>query len=157
MLFTDDRRIKTDLKLLRQAMDNGWEVPPKLKKLAIAKVGLILSKSEDPRDITAAVRCLISADALNAKREETEQKNRHHQEEMDEQRRARIIAVAARLGLAHVVEGTVRGGPGGSGLDAGREFISGGQEEPIGLDDGAGAGFAEEAGDPEQGERTDHP
>ncbi len=126
-------------------MDNGWEIPPGLKKLAIAKVGMIATKSDNPRDVIAAVRVLISADLLNAKREETEQKNQHHAEALDEQRRFRILAVANRLGITGIVDGIVRGGPDGSNEVVSREQLSGADSDRFAnISDREGPGFNSE-------------
>lgn len=70
-LFSDPGHVRDDLRLLRSAIKRRWPIPKSLRGLAVEKIKGILESSKDDRSIVAALRALIAADALNAKREET--------------------------------------------------------------------------------------
>lgn len=106
-LFKDPRHVRQDLKLLRSALNNGWPISEDLRKAAMARIAQIVIKSNDSRELIAAVRTLLSADALNQRRESQEQN--HEQQDAIPAHYERIFAIAERLGVASHLGGIERG------------------------------------------------
>jgi hypothetical protein len=64
---------KYNMKMAAKAIKEGWPITPAMKQLLINQMILVVGKSPNNRDKTAAARVIISADAINARREQTAQ------------------------------------------------------------------------------------
>lgn len=70
-LFQDPHHERADLRMLRTAIKNRWPISKSLRGLAIEKIKEILSSGDSSETAQiAAIKVLIAADALNARREE---------------------------------------------------------------------------------------
>lgn len=79
-LLRDKYRIKTDIRLATRAILNGWPVPPSMREVVMEEMVGIVMDSQDNTEKIGAARAILSADAVNAKREHTDmQKNKETQ------------------------------------------------------------------------------
>jgi hypothetical protein len=78
---------KNDLRLIRRAMKEGWNVPRQ------KVVNALLEALQDPELLIDAAKLLIAADSMDIKREELEAKTHGN----SEQRRLQLLALAQRV------------------------------------------------------------
>lgn len=64
-LFEDKKVQHLDLRLVRRAIVNGWNVPAEIKQAVVDEVSLIAMASPDDRNKIAAARVLIAADGAD--------------------------------------------------------------------------------------------
>lgn len=112
-LFSNPNKFKSDCKMVESAMTNKYPITPEIRQLIVAKMAVALGKSPKLREQIAASRVLLAVDQLNSKREADEETARGRKELLDEHRRARILAVANRLGIAGTIDGTATRRPDG--------------------------------------------
>lgn len=61
-----------DMRLFRRAMRNGWPIPDELRAKAMQRLDTMLD-SKDERCVIQAIKTLVTADAVNQRRERDEQ------------------------------------------------------------------------------------
>lgn len=70
-LLTNPLKVVEDCKLIRTAMKRNWPIPADKRLALIERLFLLAMTSERPTDSIQAAKTVISADAINAKREGT--------------------------------------------------------------------------------------
>ena len=60
---------RNDVRLVGRAMRMGWNVPDEVKQDCISQLAAIAAGAEKDADRVAAIKALMSADAIDAKRE----------------------------------------------------------------------------------------
>jgi hypothetical protein len=113
---------RSDARLIGMAMRKRWDIPDDVKRDTIAAVVAIQSSVESSdRDRLAASKIILAAEKQN-------QDDEHKQTDIDRDnaKRCRLVALAARLGIAESVvldaEATARGrieDDGGGSLEGG--------------------------------------
>ena len=100
---------RSDARLILRALNKRWGISDEVKRDTIATVTAILQSGESgDRDRLAAARILIAAEKQN-------QDDEHKQTDIDRDnaKRCRLVALAARLGIAESIvldaEATARG------------------------------------------------
>ena len=110
----DDHHRRADLRLIKRAVRNKWEIPERLRHLLPEAMGRIAlnqddegrTLSYDPREQVAAAKVIVAMDAVN----EPEQHNHTHLHVDAESERARLSALAGRLRIrAEVIDAARRG------------------------------------------------
>ena len=97
MFDNGEKLSRSDMRLIAQAARQRWDIDDDSKSILVRRLTSIL---EDPassaREVTAASRALIAAEAQN-------QSDEHRDEQIDQDRN-RFLAVAERLGIAKTIE-----------------------------------------------------
>ena len=77
---------KSDIKLVMRAMRSGWNVPDDVKQECVAQLAAIAAGAEKDSDRVAAIKALMLADSIDAKRERS-----------DDERKLRLVELAKSL------------------------------------------------------------
>lgn len=150
---------KGNMRLVRRAIGGRWNVPEEIKKLVVNQMAVVVGRSEKNEDKIGAARVLIAADLSDARREAADQRADFWQAEYyapdpapadpaptggvtingnvnvinaGDGDRARLAALAERLGLGGVVAGP---GPNGSAGHSGPNGSSEGGKNGRPVDD----------------------
>lgn len=107
---------KNDIRLVQSAMRRGWNVPDEIKQDCIAQLASIAAGAEKDSDRVAAIKALMCADAIDAKREKD-----------DGDRRLQLLELARRVPARELAQlASVDGCVVGRHADVGDERIGGG-------------------------------
>lgn len=68
-LFDRPVNIRSDIRLIRRAIKNGWGVSRKVKKQVVAKMVEVMETAEEDRSKIGAAKVLIQADAIDQRTE----------------------------------------------------------------------------------------
>ncbi len=82
-----------DIRLLMRAMRSGWNVPDDIKQDCVAQLAAIAAGAEKDSDRINAIKALMMADAIDAKRERA-----------DDDRRLRMVAIAQRIPVGELAK-----------------------------------------------------
>jgi len=84
---------KNDIRLVQSAMRRGWNVPDEVKQDCIAQLAAIAAGSEKDSDRVAAIKALMVADSIDAKREKD-----------DGDRRLQLLELARRVPVGELAK-----------------------------------------------------
>lgn len=89
-----------DTRMMARALSERWPIKPEYRAIVVRKLLAIIADPESSnREVTAAIKALISADRNNIEQEKLQQNDDHHGDRIDQQRLARIAEVAKELGF----------------------------------------------------------
>jgi len=97
-----DGYVGVDLTLANRALRERWPLTPEMREFIVLEAMKIAMSSHDERNRLGAMRVLVSADRTNSVRENTatpQQVNHLHAHVTIDERRARVAAIAERLGV----------------------------------------------------------
>lgn len=84
---------KRDIRLVMRAMRSGWNVPDEVKQDCVAQLAAIAAGAEKDSDRVAAIKALMMADAIDAKRDKA-----------NEDRRLRMVELARRIPVGELTK-----------------------------------------------------
>lgn len=64
--------LRSDLQIIRRAIRNDWPIDPGTRQRVVSQMVTLAESAEDERTRVSAAKTLISADAINARRESTD-------------------------------------------------------------------------------------
>ncbi len=68
---------KSEMTLVRRAVRNDWPLSDDLRRLVVTQMALIVGRAENERERIAAAKVLVAADAVNHRREASDQADEH--------------------------------------------------------------------------------
>ncbi len=80
-----------DVKLVGRAIRKGWNVPDEIKLECVAQLAAIAAGAEKDSDRVAAIKALMVADSIDAKRDKD-----------DEDRRLQLLELAQRIPIGEL-------------------------------------------------------
>lgn len=99
--------------MMARALSERWPIKDEYRVIVVRKLLAIIADPESSRrEVTAAIKALISADRNNIEQEKLSQIDEHHSERMQSEQLDRIAAVAQQLGLTRVVDAIATERPG---------------------------------------------
>jgi hypothetical protein len=100
-----------DTRMIARALRERWLFEDQDRDLMMQVLKQIAADANNsPRERTQAIRTIISADALNLKAEEIQQKNEHHHDRIDLASLHRIAEVAKSIGLNDIAQRAIEAG-----------------------------------------------
>jgi hypothetical protein len=98
MQFDEESRLsRSDMRMIAQAANQRWEIKPEYKNALVRRLtAIIADPNSTTREVTAASRALIAAEAQN-------QSDEQRDEQIDESRN-RFLDIAERLGITTTIE-----------------------------------------------------
>jgi len=84
-------RSLADVKLVGRAIRKGWNVPDEIKSECVAQLAAIAAGAEKDSDRVAAIKALMVADSIDAKRDKD-----------DEDRRLQLLELAQRIPIGEL-------------------------------------------------------
>jgi hypothetical protein len=91
-----------DIKLAGRAVNGNWPVTQEMREDLLRQLREIAANG-DPDEKIAAIKVVLAADTLNAKKEAQQQK----QIEAEHARKLQLIELAHKLGIVHPVSGPI--------------------------------------------------